>query len=152
MTTEDFLQSKIGLAEMNSKILTNFSQMKKRGGEFMEEGIFINPDGMLRFLTKFRKMRHLKGCNMSFHKNAVRAINGFDEEYIKPAVGEDADLLWRFQGLGYQLKSVRNLAVQYHLYHQESWTDQEENLTRMNRNQAASRFICRKGLKKLNSN
>ncbi len=134
--------------EMNSRILANFSKIKKQGGAFLEEGLFINPSGMLGFLTKIRKMRHLKGCNMSFHRKAIEAINGFDEDYIKPAVGEDADLLWRFQGLGYELKSVRNLAVQYHLFHKESWTDQDENLRIMKSNQQANRFICKNGLKK----
>lgn len=134
--------------EMNSRILANFSKIKKQGGAFLEEGLFINPSGMLGFLTKIRKMRHLKGCNMSFHRKAIEAINGFDEDYIKPAVGEDADLLWRFQGLGYELKSVRNLAVQYHLFHKETWTDQDENLRIMKSNQQANRFICKNGLKK----
>ena len=78
---------------------------------------------------------------MSFHRKAIEAINGFDEDYVKPAVGEDVDLLWRFEGLGYELKSVRNLAVQYHLY-------QEENLRIMKSNQQANRFVCKNGLKK----
>lgn len=45
-------------------------------------------------------MRHLKGCNRSFHRKSIEATNGFEEDYEKAAVGEDADLLWRFQGLG----------------------------------------------------
>lgn len=147
-TSELLISGKVKPEEMNSRILANFSKIKKQGGAFVEEGLFINPSGALGFLTKVRKMRHLKGCNMSFHRKAIEAINGFDEDYVKPAVGEDADLLWRFQGLGYELKSVRNLAVQYHLYHLESWTDQEENLRIMKSNQQANRFICKNGLKK----
>jgi cellulose synthase/poly-beta-1,6-N-acetylglucosamine synthase-like glycosyltransferase len=148
-TSDLLISGKVEPEEMNSKILTNFSKIKKQGGAFVEEGLFLNPSGILGFLTKVRKMRHLKGCNMSFDRKAIEAINGFDEDYVKPAVGEDADLLWRFQGLGYELKSVRNLAVQYHLYHKESWSDQEENLEIMKRNQQANRFICKNGLKKL---
>ncbi len=147
-TSELLISGKVRPEEMNSRILANFSKIKNGGGAFVEEGIFINPSGILGLLTKFRKMRHLKGCNMSFHRKAIQAINGFDEDYVKPAVGEDADLLWRFQGLGYGLKSVRNLAVQYHLYHNESWTDQEENLRIMKSNQQANRFICKNGLNK----
>jgi cellulose synthase/poly-beta-1,6-N-acetylglucosamine synthase-like glycosyltransferase len=148
-TSDLLISGKVKPEEMNSRILANFSKIKKQGGAFVEEGLFINPSGILGFLTKVRKMRHLKGCNMSFHRKAIEAINGFDEDYVKPAVGEDADLLWRFQGLGYELKSVRNLAVQYHLYHKESWTDQEENLEIMKKNQQAKQFICKNGLKKL---
>ena len=148
-TSDLLISGKVKPEEMSSRILANFSKIKKQGGAFVEEGLFINPSGILGFLTKVRKIRHLKGCNMSFHRKAIEAINGFDEDYVKPAVGEDADLLWRFQGLGYELKSVRNLAVQYHLYHKESWTDQEENLEIMKKNQQAKQFICKNGLKKL---
>jgi len=147
-TSELLISGKVKPEAMNSVILANFSKIKKQGDAFLEEGVFINPSGMLGFLTKIRKMRHLKGCNMSFHRKAIEAINGFDEDYVKPAVGEDADLLWRFQGLGYELKSVRNLAVQYHLFHKESWTDQDENLLIMKCNQKANQLICKNGLKK----
>ncbi|MDF2157559.1 glycosyltransferase [Algoriphagus sp. CAU 1675] len=149
-SSNKLLWGEIQLKKMNGYILRNFSAIKKRGGGFVEEGLFIEPKGLLGFLPSMRKMRHLKGCNMSFHRKAIEAINGFDEDYVKPAVGEDADLLWRFQGLGYQLKSLRNLAVQYHLYHVESWTDQEENLEIMRNNQKEKRFVCLNGLVKIN--
>jgi len=41
--------------DMNSRALTNFSKIKKQGGAFFEEGIFINYSGILGFLTKVRK-------------------------------------------------------------------------------------------------
>jgi cellulose synthase/poly-beta-1,6-N-acetylglucosamine synthase-like glycosyltransferase len=148
-TSQLLLLGQVELKEMNALIRKRSGLIKKNGGGFVEEGIFIDPKGLLGFIPKLRKMKHLKGCNMSFHRDAILAINGFDEEYIKPAVGEDADLLWRFQGLGYQLKSLRNLAVQYHLYHKESWTDQEENLAIMKKNQAEGRFVCKNGIKKI---
>lgn len=148
-TSQLLLNGQVKLEEMNALIRKRSGAIKKNGGGFVEEGIFIDPKGLLGFIPKLRKMRHLKGCNMSFHRDAILAINGFDEDYIKPAVGEDADLLWRFQGLGYELKSLRNLAVQYHLYHKESWTDQEENLAIMRKNQAERRFVCKNGIKKI---
>lgn len=147
-TTESLISGQLTLDNMNAEIRKRASAIKKNGGGFVEEGLFINPKGYLGFLPRLRKMKHLKGCNMSFHRKAIEAINGFDEDYSKPAVGEDADLLWRFEGMGYRLKSVRNLAVQYHLYHKESWTDQEENLALMRKNQEAHRFICNNGLQK----
>lgn len=83
---------------------------------------------------------------MSFSKAAIMAINGFDEDYTLPAVGEDADLSWRFKAAGYHHKSLRNLAVQYHLYHPESWTDQTVNLIKMSEKQKRNEFICKHGL------
>ena len=114
----------------------------------IEEGIFISPDGLLGFIPKLRKLNNLKGCNMSFSKKAIYAINGFDEEYILPAIGEDFDLTWRFQSAGFHYKSVRNLAVQYHLFHPENWVDTVENMKICSRNQHENKFICKNGLEK----
>lgn len=120
---------------------------KNKQLSFIEEGIFITPKSLFSFIPKMRRINHLKGCNMSFSKTAITAINGFDEDYNLPAVGEDADLSWRFKAAGFQHKSIRNLAVQYHLYHAESWTDQEENLKKMLYKQTQNEFICLNGLK-----
>ena len=114
---------------------------------FIEESIFISPDGWLRFIPGLRKANRLTGSNMSFSKKAIYAINGFDEEYTLPAVGEDTDLFWRFRAAGFQVKPVRNLAVQYHLYHSENWNDNTENLKRMLKNQSENRYICTCGIK-----
>ncbi len=146
-TSQQLIDGSLSPDRMNAVLLRRISSIRKNGGNFVEEGVFIDPDGWMGFITRMRKMRHLKGCNMSFHKRAVEAINGFDEAYRKPAVGEDADLLWRFLGLGYELRSVRNVAVQYHLYHKESWSDQEENLSRMKNNQKEKKYICDLGLR-----
>jgi len=95
---------------------------------FVEEGIFISPDSILAFVPALRKNNRLLGCNMSFSKKAICDINGFDEDYVRPAFGEDRDLSWRFRAAGYQHVSLRNLAIVYHLNHPAGWTDQEENL------------------------
>jgi len=116
----------------------------------VEEGIFISPDGLLGFIPKLRKLSNLKGCNMSFSKKAIYTINGFDEDYILPAIGEDFDLTWRFAAAGFKYKSVRNLAVQYHLYHPENWVDTEENMKICRPNQLENRFVCKNGLSKNN--
>ena len=116
---------------------------------FYEEGIFINPSGLFGFIPRFRRMTQLKGCNMSFSKRAARDINGFDEDYTLPAVGEDADLLWRFRGCGYHLRSLRNMSVQYHLYHKTNWSSQEINLDMMSAKQSRREYTCRNGLEKL---
>jgi hypothetical protein len=59
-------------------------------------------------------------------------------------------LVWRFNGLGYQLKSIRNFAVQYHLHHKENWVSQEENIAIMEAKQQMNLFVCENGLQKLN--
>lgn len=126
--------------------------IKSSGTAFKEEGLFISPDSILGFIPKMRKLNHLKGCNMSFSKKAILSINGFDENYILPAVGEDADLSWRFEMAGFSHFSLRNLAVQYHLDHKENWQDQSHNLAYMRQCQTAKKYFCDNGIQKKRNN
>lgn len=137
------------LISLERKVEREKSAMLKDGAKFYEEGFYVNPDGLLAFIPKLRSMHQLKGCNMSCFREDIEAINGFDEDYVLPAIGEDIDLTWRFKGLGYSLFSMRNLAVQYHLYHKENWTDQSENLQLMERKMGLKQYVCRNGLNKL---
>lgn len=148
-TSQKLLDGILDPVKMNSYLKKHHLEIKRNGGQFVEEGFFFDPKSLLGRFVGGRKMKQLKGCNMSFHKEAIYAINGFDEDYIRPAVGEDIDLLWRFEGVGYKLGSVRNLAVQYHLHHKESWTDQEENWQMMEANMAKKKFVCDNGLVKM---
>lgn len=122
-----------------------------RKGEigFIEEGVFIAPNSFLSVIPKLRKNEKLVGCNMSFSKKAIYAINGFDEDYTLPAFGEDRDLSWRFRVAGYKHVSLRNFALVYHLDHPAGWINQDKNLAiyreKLNRNE----FICKNGLVKL---
>lgn len=118
----------------------------KRDGRYLEESVFISPDSLFGFIPRARSIRHLIGANMSMSRKALYAINGFDEDYTLPAVGEDHDIQWRLEQLGYRLVSVRNMAVQYHLWHQENWTDQTVNLELCARNKAINRVVCLNGL------
>ncbi|HSL89537.1 MAG TPA: glycosyltransferase [Ignavibacteriaceae bacterium] len=63
------------------------------------------------------KQRGLLGCNFSIHKNEIIKINGFDERYEAPSIGEDSDVQFRLELIGIKIKSLNNIAVQYHLYH-----------------------------------
>lgn len=74
-------------------------------------------EGMYRCLLRSKKARSILGCNFSCSKKALYNINGFDEDYENPGLGEDSDIDWRFKALGYTFKSVRNLAIVYHLDH-----------------------------------
>jgi cellulose synthase/poly-beta-1,6-N-acetylglucosamine synthase-like glycosyltransferase len=139
------------LPALERKVEKEKTAMRKDGARFYEEAFYIDPDGWLSFIPKMRRMHQLKGCNMSFYREDIEAINGFDEDYVLPAIGEDIDLTWRFHGLGYKLFSLRNLAVQYHLYHKENWTDQSRNLQLMQTKMGLRQYVCPNGLKKLNT-
>ncbi|MFM6976257.1 MAG: glycosyltransferase [Sphingobacteriaceae bacterium] len=136
------------LLKFEKSIFGNLYALLSDGVKFIEEGIYINPDGPFRFIANKRTVSWITGCNFSCYKDALVSINGFDEDYIKPAIGEDVDLTWRWIGLGYQIKSVRNYAVQYHLYHIENWTSQDENIAIMEEKKARNAFRCENGLEK----
>ena len=113
----------------------------RRGCRYVEEAFYCKSAQWLR-----RPVKHLVGSNMSMHKADLMAINGFDENYTLPATGEDYDIEWRLQAIGCRIVSLRNLAVQYHLYHKENWQDQKKNMVYCREMQAKNRIYCQKGI------
>lgn len=144
-TSVKLLNNSLTITDLQKRILRKLL-FGKGSIKFIEEGIFISPDKILGFIPKLRKNNKLVGSNMSFSKKAIYHINGFDEDYQLPAVGEDYDLTWRFNAAGYQHVSLRNLAVQYHLQHHENWTDQEVNMEILRKKMLDNNFVCKNGL------
>lgn len=114
----------------------------RRGCRYVEEAFYCKSAEWLR-----RKVKHLVGSNMSMSRADLIAINGFDENYVLPATGEDYDIEWRMIANGCKIVSLRNLAVQYHLYHKENWQDQKENMVYCREVQAQNKIYCEKGIK-----
>ena len=81
----------------------------------VEDGIRI-PNRFVRRLL-LRSIRGMLGSNFSAAKNDLLAINGFDELYDGPGCGEDSDVQYRLSLIGVTGKSLRNLAIQYHIWH-----------------------------------
>lgn len=118
--------------------------LNKRGCKLVEEGFYLPIAHLLR-----RPVRHLTGSNMSMSKEDIIAINGFDENYTLPAIGEDYDIEWRLPANGCKIVSLRNLAVQYHLYHPENWTDDSLNMAYFNQIKQQRQIICKNGIRKI---
>ena len=86
------------------------------GGSFdVEKGFYFRSPALREYFNK--KKRGLLGCNFSIHKEDLVKINGFDERYEAPSIGEDSDIQYRLELNGTGIKSLNNIAVQYHLYH-----------------------------------
>ena len=117
---------------------------QKRGCRLVEEGLYIPLCHVFR-----RPVRHLTGSNMSMSKADILAINGFDENYVRPAIGEDYDIEWRLPANGCKIVSLRNLTVQYHLYHPDNWTDDTVNMAYFNQIKASNQIICKNGIRKI---
>jgi GT2 family glycosyltransferase len=146
--SQQCLEDRLNPAVINQFLCANLFNPKLKGCQYLEEAFFIAPKHPFGFIPKIRKMTNLKGCNMSFFKEDIITINGFDEDYTKPAIGEDIDITWRFASAGYRLRSVRNRAVQYHLYHQENWSDQSDNQQLMQLKRTSGQYRCANGIDK----
>jgi len=83
--------------------------------DYVERGFYVENKFLRKFLNK--KKRGLLGCNFSLFKKDMLAINGFDERYELPSIGEDSDVQFRLELNGVEIKSLNNIAVQYHLFH-----------------------------------
>jgi glycosyltransferase involved in cell wall biosynthesis len=81
----------------------------------VEKGFYFKNNFLRDFFNK--KKRGMLGSNFSIHKKNIMKINGFDERYEAPSIGEDTDIQYRLELNGIKIKSLNNIAVQYHLYH-----------------------------------
>lgn len=81
----------------------------------VEKGLYIKNEYLRTYFNS--KKRGLLGCNFSLHKSDMLNINGFDERYEAPSIGEDSDVQYRLELNRIKIKSLNNIAVQYHLYH-----------------------------------
>lgn len=81
----------------------------------------------------------IRGCNMSFWRQDLQDINGYDESFVGWG-REDSDLVIRLIKKGCYRRKVKFAAVQYHLYHKEN---SKENLEK--NHQILEEALKRKG-------
>jgi glycosyltransferase involved in cell wall biosynthesis len=100
---------------------------------------FINDDGVW-------------GCNLSLSKELFININGCDEDFLDGSL-EDNDLGIRVLNQGKQVRSVRGLAIVFHLWHPSSWSFESKkyqyNLKIIRNRIEAKETTCRNGIRKL---
>jgi len=70
------------------------------------------PGGPVHVLLDDRIAEHIPGCNMSFHRDALRAVGGFDPIYR--VAGDDVDLCWRLQERGGLIGFAPGAVVWHH--------------------------------------
>lgn len=83
----------------------------------VEKGLYLSIPFLKRAMN--RKDAGVLGCNFSLWKEDFLDINGFDERYLAPAVGEDTDIETRLRWNNIRVKTVKNIAIQYHLHHRQ---------------------------------
>lgn len=125
-----------------------YSSLNRDKNDFnfnIEEGFIFRNRVIRKLFTN--EDEHLLGCNFSIHKTLLEKINGFDENYEGPGLGEDSDVEFRLRLAGAVFKSVRNLAVQYHMYHPKTIED-VKNMKYFNEAKKSKNYICKNGLVK----
>ena len=91
----------------------------------IEKG-FKNKANMIRntllskmFVKKDKKQSGIRGCNMSFFKEDLVKVNGFEEE-IQGWGREDSEIAVRLFNNGISKKRLKFKALTYHIYHNEN--------------------------------
>jgi glycosyltransferase involved in cell wall biosynthesis len=118
----------------------------KDASRSLEEGLIIKKNVFRKALR--RKDVHIVGSNYSLHKKLLEKINGFDENYVGPGIGEDSDIEYRLRLLGAKFKSIRNLAILYHLYHDKT-IEEKSNYDYFQKVKEKKNHLCKNGLGKL---
>ncbi len=123
-----------------------------KGSRALEDVIYIKPNSLISqyILPRISKIRGILGCNFSCFKQDLLDINGFDEDYTEANFGEDTDLEWRFEKIGISIKSVRNMAILYHLRHPLNKTHFEKNRAIMFEKIKNGEHFCKNGIIKIN--
>jgi len=93
------------------------------------------------------KQRGIIGCNMSFWREDLFAVNGFDESYSGWGIGEDSDLGTRLYHLGRPRKLVHGRAIVFHLNHPSLPKNHvAESLAKLDETIRSRRIRCDQGL------
>lgn len=98
----------------------------------------------LRRVLGMEKIDDLKGCNFSVSRRDMEKINGFDEAY-EGYGREDTDVEIRLKNLGLSIKSLKGLALQYHVWHpRREFTPMND--ARLEELKKSGRSRCEQGL------
>jgi len=91
----------------------------------VENGIYIKSKIIRKLINK--KDKGILGSHFSLYKSDILTVNGFDERYQAPAAGEDTDIEFRLRLAGINVKTLKHIAIQYHMFHKKL-TRSEKNI------------------------
>ncbi|ACM20469.1 glycosyltransferase [Geotalea daltonii FRC-32] len=121
--TEQLLRQRKLINSIDQKLIWDgiFGSSRK-----IEEAIRIKSPMLRRLLHRDRICDDgIWGCNFSISKEDFYLINGSDEDFQDGSI-EDNDLGIRLLNNGGKVKSVRALAIVFHLWHKSSWSFSNE--------------------------
>lgn len=137
----------LNIRDLEKSYLRNYFKLMNDNTKHYEEGIKFN-----RFLYNLKyknKSSHIIGCNFAINKEDIYKINGFDENYEWPSVGEDTDIEHRLTNLGIKMKPARNLCNTVHLFHKVTYSRESfNNSANYFKNNNENKTRCINGLEK----
>ncbi len=147
------ITQKILKEKINSRSLEKMSRelrkscFKKDSSNFHRA--FPVENKILRKIAGWNRVGDIQGSNLSLYKKDLIEVNGFNED-LKNYWGEDGDLFLRLRNSRFSIKSVKNLAVQYHLFHKRLPPDKK--MMKWYYDSVENDYtyrICKNGLKKI---
>lgn len=114
-----------------------------KDSEYLNRTFRVTAPWLRKFLG-MERVADLKGCNYSVAREDFYRINGYDEAY-EGYGREDGDIEVRLRNLGLKIKSLKGLALQYHLWHpRRAFTP--ANDVRMDEAERLARVRCKRGI------
>ncbi len=104
----------------NNKYLNLHFQLLKAGFKKEErhvENCIRITSPFLRSLLLKDKEKEILGCNFSIHKQDLLLINGFDERFLFPFIGEDTDIEARLRRVGVTPVKKKHILTIFHRKH-----------------------------------
>lgn len=145
--TEELLLSGKVVNKLNARLIWDAIRGRSRK---VEEAVMIK-NRLLRLIAKRDRITDdgVWGCNFSLTRDLFVSINGCDEDFQDGSI-EDNDLGIRVLNQGKRIRSLRALAIVFHLWHKSSWSFSNEkyqhNLAIMKRRIADKETFCKNGL------
>jgi len=120
---------------------------------FISKGIKNRPNTIRsKFLSRVfsnrlnRNLNRIRGCNFSLFKSDLINVNGFNEDF-ETWGQEDSEFVQRLYNAGMYRKNIKFTALQYHLYHEEG-ESQENNRHLLNNTIEKKLIWCKNGIDK----
>lgn len=101
----------------HSKLFIQLAFAALRGENTHFRVMLHTQNKIIRRLFGREKQKAILGCNFSIFKEDLLSINGFDERFIYPGMGEDNDIDQRLGNIGVKGYSRKFLLPVYHIYH-----------------------------------
>jgi len=93
-----------------------------------------------------QNLNRIRGCNFSLFKSDIIKVNGFNEDF-ETWGQEDSEFVQRLYNLGILRKNLKFCALQYHIYHKEGKSE-DNNILLLNNTIEKQLTWCKNGIDK----